>query len=101
MLGVSDIVVQLIGDTLRWWRLTVTVVMLALVTLPLPVPLVTVQGGLGLIGWVNTVTLYGMPLGTAVANAKAPAAEILRLSPPLLRNTSPEPVRPVTIPPMV
>src|SRR5580700_1785228 len=76
---------------------TTTVVTSVLVTVPLP--FVTTQFWLGLVGWAKTVTLYAMPLGTAVANVKVPAADTLRLSPPLSRSTRPGPVRPVTMPP--
>jgi hypothetical protein len=42
-----------------------------------------------------------VPLASAVANVKAPFAETVRLSPPLSCSTSPVPVRPVTVPPIV
>ena len=42
-----------------------------------------------------------LPLVREVAKVKAPFALTARSSPPLLRSTSPVPVRPLTVPPTV
>src|SRR4029077_6793257 len=77
---------------------TETLVTLALAV---PLPLVTVQSCVGLLGWVLTVTAYAVPLATDVANVNVPLAVTERLSLPLSCKTRPEPVSPVTEPPIV
>lgn len=65
-----------------------------------PLPLVTVQFWLA--GWVSTVTLYALPLLTEVAKVKLVAfALTVRLLLPLSCKTSPAPVSPVIVPPIV
>src|SRR5215469_49611 len=64
-----------------------------------PVPFVTVQFCAGLLGCVDTVTLY--PPLTAVTNVKGPLPLIVRVSEPLFCSTNPVPVSPVTVPPIV
>jgi hypothetical protein len=60
---------------------TETFVML-LFTVPLPE--VTTQVWFGLVGWVNTVTLYGVPLASAVVKVNDDAlADTVRLLLPL------------------
>jgi len=76
--------------------------MLTLVTFAaaIPVPLVTVQTSAA--GWVSTVTLNGWPLVTEFVKVKLVAfALTVRLLPLLSCKTRPEPVSPVTVPPMV
>ena len=80
-------------------QVTTTLVTFEAPTVPLPVA--TVQVCAGEVGCAKTVTEYGRPLATDVAKVKAPAADTDRLSPPLSRSTSPDPVRPPTVPPMV
>src|SRR6516164_3527050 len=64
-----------------------------------PVPFVTVQFCAGLLGCVDTVTLY--PPLTAVTNVKGPFPLIVRVSEPLFCSTNPVPLSPVTVPPIV
>src|SRR5436190_319245 len=63
-----------------------------------PIPLDTVQVCPD--GFVFTVTLYGAPVGSAVANVNDPFALTLRLSPPLSCSTT-VPDNPETVPPTV
>ena len=48
-----------------------------------PLPEVTTQVWIGLIGWLNTVTLYAVPLASAVVKVNEPLADTARLLPPL------------------
>jgi hypothetical protein len=66
-----------------------------------PLPFVTVQVSAGLAGSVSTVTLYAPPLFTGVVNVNAPFALTGKLFPPLSCNTSPDPLSPLTLPPIV
>src|SRR4051812_33210171 len=59
----------------------------------------TVQVCHGIVDWVFTVTPYAALLETGVANVNVPSAFTERSSPPLFCSTSPEPARPVTVPP--
>ena len=52
-----------------------------------PLPLTTLHVCVGNVGWVNTVTLYGLPLVTDVENVEMPFPAMLRLFPPLFCNT--------------
>jgi hypothetical protein len=67
-----------------------------------PDPFATVHVSDGLLGCVPTVTAYAPPLAKAVLNVKAvePAATVSE-SLPLSTKTSPVPVRPVIVPPIV
>jgi hypothetical protein len=70
--------------------------------LAVPLPFVTTQFCAGFEGCVRTVTLYAAPLAMAVVNVKVVAPALTdKLLPPLSCNTSPVPVRPETLPPMV
>ena len=51
-------------------------------------------------GLVFTVTAYGVPVGSAVANVNVPVAGTLWLSPPLSCSTT-VPDSPETVPPTV
>src|SRR6516165_7953997 len=64
-----------------------------------PEPFVTVQVCAGLLGCVETATLY-VPL-TAVVKVNDPFPLIARLSVPLSVSTNPVPVSPLTVPPIV
>src|SRR6185437_12479681 len=75
---------------------TPTFVTLAEPTVPDPLDTVHVCPD----GFVFTVTLYGAPLGSAVANVNDPFAVTLRLSPPLSCSTT-VPDSPETVPPTV
>src|SRR2546422_7646226 len=77
---------------------TCTLVTLLLPTVPLP--FVTVHRCAGEEGWVETVTLYEMPLGKAVGRIKLPSALTVISSKPSVR-TRPVPSMPDTVPPMV
>ena len=75
---------------------TATLVTLAEPTVPDPFDTVHVCPD----GLVFTVTLYGAPVGSAVANVNDPFAVTLRLSPPLSCSTT-VPDSPDTVPPTV
>jgi hypothetical protein len=77
-------------------QVTATFVTLAEPTVPLPLVTAHVCPAETL----PTVTLYGDPLGTGVANVNVPLAVRLRASPPLSLSTT-VPDRPETVPPMV
>jgi hypothetical protein len=65
-----------------------------------PLPLETVQ--VCPEGWLDTVTAYAEPEFTTDEKANDVAlAATLRLLPPLFCNVSPEPVSPLTVPPIV
>src|SRR5882757_9249076 len=64
-----------------------------------PEPLWTVQVCVGFDGWVLTVTEYALLVLTPDLKVKAPLAVTLRSLPELSWSTSPDPRRPVTIPP--
>src|ERR1700691_1639039 len=66
-----------------------------------PLPPVTAQLCGGFVGCVATVTAYAPPVAMEVAKVKLPLALTGRLSAPLSWRTSPVPVRPVTVPPIV
>src|ERR1700722_9039390 len=51
-------------------------------------------------GCVFTVTTYAAPPPSWLAKVNAPAAETAARSPALVCSTSPEPVSPVTVPPI-
>src|SRR5688500_5905942 len=82
--------------------LFVTQAIVMLVTLPEadPVPFVTMHVCQALVGWTCTLTAYGAPASTGVANVKGtvPLAETVSGLPPLLVRTNPVPWRPVTTP---
>src|ERR1700677_112886 len=80
-------------------QVTTTVVTFVLPTNP--PPFATSQFCVGLEGCVKIVTLYPDPAAIAVAKVKLPLLLMVRLSPRLSCNTSPDPVRPVTVPPIV
>ena len=63
-----------------------------------PLPLPTVHICVGESGCVFTVTAYGSPWVTVVANVNSPSAETARSSPPLSTRTRPDPCNPVTCP---
>src|SRR5215472_14447520 len=65
--------------------------------LEVPLPLVTVQ--LCPVGGAKTDTLYAPPIATGAANVNPPLALMGLSATPLLRRTSPVPVRPLTVPP--
>ena len=65
-----------------------------------PVPAETAQLCDGFEGWDLTVTAYEFPSGTVAAKTNVPDAPIDRSLPLLFCRTRPEPVRPVTLPPM-
>src|SRR5580704_14550332 len=57
---------------------------------------------MGLVGCDPTVTTYVMPAATEDENLNGPLDFIVRLSPPLLRRTKPDPpMSPETVPPRV
>src|SRR6185312_15690049 len=85
----ADVAVLAVQDT-------ATLVTLAEPTVPDPLDTVHVCPD----GFVFTVTLYGAPLGSAVANVNDPFAVTLRLSPPLSCSTT-VPDSPETVPPTV
>ena len=78
-------------------QLTETLVTLAPATVPEPFE--TAQ--LWPEGCRKTVTKYALPLVSGVLKVNGPSAVMARSSPPLLRSTSPVPVRPLTAPPTV
>ena len=63
-----------------------------------PLPAATVHCCVGPEGWVCTLTAYVAPLSTGVGNAKPPFAVMATVSDPFWR-TSPDPARPLTVPP--
>ena len=62
-----------------------------------PLPLPTVHVWFGLLGCVNTETLYAVPSAMVLLKVNRPSAAIFRLSMPLFSNTKPLPFRPVTL----
>src|SRR5258706_7509833 len=56
---------------------------------------------LGAVGCARTLAVYAVPVASRAAKVNAPSAATLRFPPPLSRSTSPEPVRPLTVPPTV
>ena len=77
-------------------QVTATLVTLAEPTVPDPLATVQVCPD----GLVFTVTAYGAPDTSAVANVNDPFADTLRLSPPLSCSTT-VPDSPETVPPTV
>src|SRR5207245_1661410 len=80
-------------------QLTATFVMSAVPAIPTPLATEHICDGLD--GCVPTTTAYGNPVNTGVGNANAPSPVIARSSAPLSRKTSPDPTRPVTVPPII